>query len=211
MNLDQLASTRASGRAVEPGLSVGERLSLAAELLRHGDRDKARGELAAALRTNPSNARAARLLADMDADPRATLGAESFTYTVRSGDSIERLASRFLGDPLRFYILGRYNGLASLDLAPGQALMIPGERREAPKPALSVNPPPRQAPPAPKPATDPGQARALRAKALERMDRGGIVEAVALLEQAQSLDPNNPLIKNDLARARRIQTNVEAR
>jgi Flp pilus assembly protein TadD len=43
------------------------------------------------------------------------------------------------------------------------------------------------------------------------MNGGQINRAVALLRQAQSLDPNSGVIRNDLARALRIQSTVRAR
>jgi hypothetical protein len=44
---------------------------------------------------------------------------------------------------------------------------------------------------------------------LEQLNRGAINSAVLLLAQASELDPQNPLIARDLARARRIQKTVK--
>jgi Flp pilus assembly protein TadD len=43
------------------------------------------------------------------------------------------------------------------------------------------------------------------------MNAGAIDRAVALLGRAQALDPGNPAIRSDLARARRIQGTVHSR
>lgn len=43
------------------------------------------------------------------------------------------------------------------------------------------------------------------------MNRGAIVRAVSLLEEASRLDPNNALIKHDLDRAIRIRRTVQTR
>jgi Flp pilus assembly protein TadD len=58
---------------------------------------------------------------------------------------------------------------------------------------------------------DPAAAGALRATALEQLNRGAVDEAVANLKRAVELDPTNNLIKQDLARATRIQSAVQAR
>jgi hypothetical protein len=187
-------------------LSVGERLTLAVELLNHAQRERARIELQAILVMAPGNAASGRLLRDMDEDPRTALGEQSYAYTVRPGDTMKTIASRLLGDPLKFYILARYNGIdVPADVTAGRVLMIPGEPRKSSAPR--VLPPVATQPSAP-PVAQPGRAGALRALALESMDRGQINKAVSLLQQASELDPSNALIKRDLSRAERIQTTV---
>jgi len=129
------------------------------------------------------------------------------------------LAARYLGDPLRFYILARYNGIATpADLRVGQVLKIPGVPRRALAPRISRPAPAAAAekraasPPTAasvSPPSQPERATSLRALALEDMNRGHINHAVSLLEKAAQLDPGSPLIIHDLARARRIQATVD--
>ena len=210
-----------TGVTVEQGLSVGERLTLAKELLNHNGRDKARAELRAVLQSAPRNPAATQLLREMDEDPVTVLGQQSFGYTVRSGDTFTTLATRFLGDPLKFYLLARYNGVAApADIAVGQALRIPGYPPSQPSPrswsAPNAAPPshrsaPAQAPSVAMPPTTivpPARIRSLRASALESLNRGQVNRAVGLLRQAAQLDPTNALVKRDLARAERIQAAV---
>src|SRR5580704_14691826 len=126
---------------VAPGVAPAERLSQAIELLDQGQAAAARAELQAILAARPDDARAGRLMREIDDDPRVLLGSRSYPYTVRPGESMSALADRFLGDSLMFYALARYNGIAApADLTAGRVLMIPGVPRRAPVAA----PPPTQ-------------------------------------------------------------------
>lgn len=81
----------------------------------------------------------------------------------------------------------------------------PTPRQAAPARPAGQPAPPRAAPPRPAaPAANPGRAAQLRASGLEQLNRGAVDRAIALLQQASQLDPNNALIKRDLERAIRI-------
>jgi Tfp pilus assembly protein PilF len=195
--------------AVAPGLPPAERLSRAIELLDQGQAAAARAELQAILAARPDDARAGRLMREIDQDPRVLLGQRSYPYTVRSGESMSALAERFLGDSLMFYALARYNGIAApADLTAGRVLMIPGVPRRAPVAAPPATQPQPVKPPL---VHDRAQARQLRASALESMNRGQINRAVGLLQRAVAVDPDDPVIARDLTRALRIQATVHAR
>ncbi|MFN3514289.1 MAG: LysM peptidoglycan-binding domain-containing protein [Phenylobacterium sp.] len=188
-----------------PGLGPMERQKKAVDLLDKGEADQARAELQALLEQQPSNAVAKRLLDQIDRDPRALLGEKNFAYTVRSGDTMSGLAQRFLGDPLMFYALARYNGIvAPSQMAVGRTLQIPG----APRPAVAAAPKDAAAP-APQ-GGDPARAAALRRSGLEELNRGAVDRAVSLLRQAQGLDPASAAIQKDLERALRVQKTVNA-
>jgi hypothetical protein len=79
---------------------------------------------------------------------------------------------------------------------------------EAPghRPSVGKTPPATKAP-----AANPTRAAALRAAGLEQLNRGDIDKAVALLQRAGELDPDNVLIKRDLERAIRIRNAVGAK
>lgn len=187
--------------------------------LNAGDAPAARVKLIAALKRQPGDSVARKLIREIDTDPRTLLGAASFSYVVRSGDSFSTLAERFLGDPLMFYALARYNGLTvPADPAAGQTILIPGIRpapprveppRPAPAPRKAAPGTARPAPPVPqKPAgraADPARAARLRALGLAAMNSGAIDRAVALLRQASAADPSNAVIRADLNRALRVQ------
>jgi hypothetical protein len=184
-------------------------------LLNAGEVAKGRAELMRALKAQPGDMIARSLLEQVDTDPRQLLGEEHYNYTVREGETFSILAQKYLGDPLLSYALARYNGLVpAAQLRPGQTILMPGKRKlpvpPARKPAPeAVHKPPAAAVPAPakptQPAANPAQAARLRGQGLAALNAGAINKAVALLRQALALDPASPLIRNDLARALRIQ------
>lgn len=119
------------------------------DLLEGGNEEQARKELQLALSLDPNNKLALNLMKQMTEDPVATLGKESFPYVVRSGDTLSRIAGRFLGDIYSFHILARYNNIkVPRQVGAGQTLRIPGK---APPPA-ALNEPARPAPPRVEPA-----------------------------------------------------------
>lgn len=205
-----------------PGLTGKQRVKLAIELLAKGDPVHARPEIQAFLREQPGNDLGTSLLEQIDQDPKVLLGEKSFAYKIQPGETMSILAERFLGDRFKFYALSRYNGMSAPNQAEvGQSIQIPGtaprrlvepahrhehaksdeeviQSRVEPK-AEIVSPPP---PPAP--SRDAAGARQFRARGLEALNRGDIDAAVSLLKKALALDPQNPLIKRDLARAERI-------
>lgn len=187
-----------------------ERIRKTVELLGQGRRLQARAEVAMLLSEQPASATARSLLDQIDKDPKALLGERNYAYKVRPGETLSLLADRFLGDPLMFYALARYNGIDVPDTSEvGRTLRIPG----TPKQAAPSAPQTAQAakPAAVAAGADPARASGLRRTALEAMNKGSIDQAVALLRQAQPLDPANPAIRNDLDRALRIQASVRSR
>ena len=156
----------------------------AVELLEAGNEGQARIELQHAFELDPGNKLALNLMRQITADPQATLGRESFAYTVRPSDTLSGIARRFLGDVYAFYILARYNGIeVPRRVASGQVIRIPGKapppvsdspRPSSPTPAPVPAPapapvPPPPAPPAPAPSA--GEAVFARGEAAERGGR----------------------------------------
>ena len=192
------------------------------DLLGQGEEEKARIQLERAVALDPENKQAACLLRGIKADPVATLGRESTSYTVRPGDSLSSIAKRALGDVCEFYILARYNQIrVPRQLAVGQSIRVPGRvplSPPEPAPAASRPPVPEVAPPPPPPATAittpepsppppaPDDA-AIRAQverhhriASEAFSRQDLDTAIKEWDKVLELDPGN-----DLARARREQ------
>lgn len=110
----------------------------AVELLEAGNEEQAKTDLQRVLASDPGNKLAQNLLRQITAtDPVAMLGRESFPYTVRSSDTLSRIAGRFLGDIYAFYILARYNDIKiPRQVAGGQVIRIPGK---APPPGVLEN------------------------------------------------------------------------
>lgn len=199
-----------------------DKVGKAIALLQTGDAVGARKILADVLNDQPSDAVAQSLVKQIDTDPVTLLGVQNFTYMTKDGDSFSLLAQRYLGDPILFYALARYNDVATPGaLAKGTALRIPGHaRREVSQPESRSDAGNRAAPTAAKaapiakpvaPANDPRHAAQLRAQGLEAMNRGAIDRAVTLLTGASRLDPANALIKRDLDRAIRIRRTVQGK
>lgn len=117
------------------------------QLLLVGKAGEARRALQAALQQAPQNQQAAMLLRQIEDDPAARFGAESFAYRVQANDTLTGLAHRFLGDPLQFYALAKYNDIANPSrIAAGQLIRIPGK---LPEPKSPPSPEPDTAPASP--------------------------------------------------------------
>lgn len=114
----------------------------AVEMLEQGHEDAALAEIQRALQTDPANRLALSLQKQVQGDPQQLLGREYFMYRVPSGESLSRIAGRFLGDVHLFYALARYNDIkVPRQLQGGQTIKVPGK---APPPAAA----PATSPPA---------------------------------------------------------------
>lgn len=75
---------------------------------------------------NPKDPTASNLLKQLTYDPLTMLGSPARKYTVQPGDTLGGIAAKFLGNPLDFVILARYNRIKrSKDLQAGQVLDLP--------------------------------------------------------------------------------------
>ena len=105
----------------------------AAESLNEGNEEKARGEIAEALRLDPESKLGLCLNRGISADPERTLGRPFTKYTVRPSETLGRIAQRAFGESCEFYLLARYNGIrVPKQLAGGQVIRIPGKVPLAP-------------------------------------------------------------------------------
>jgi hypothetical protein len=197
--------------------SAQERVHVAMGALDRGDEARARSLLNGALRQEPGNATAQRLLNEINEDPRRQLGQRSRAYTVRDGDTMTSLAERYLGDPLLFYALARYNNMAPNQLTAGQTIQLPDRGRplsaslRAPSTLNAPEAPPIAPPTAAASVGAATRANQLRLQGLERLNAGDADGAVALLGQAHAIDSGNSAIQDDLSRAQRIQASLRRR
>lgn len=210
-----------------PTVSAATEIDAAFDLLMRGDEAGAQKRLKALLKRDPMNANAQLLSESIARDPKELLGPQSHPYTVIAGETIVDLAERFLGNRLKAYQLLRYNALkAPAVLAAGQVIRVPGElprpepvrrpepapSRPAPAPSATPRPKVRPAPGAPAATTaNPAIARQLRTAGLAALNQGAVARAVGLLRRAAQLDPTNPVIARDLAKAQRIAATVQTR
>ena len=220
-------TSRVKSLPAPPTVSAANETEAAFFLLMRGKEGPAAGKLKSILKRDPMNPAATMLSGSIKGDPKELLGPQSYPYTVRAGDTMEGLAQRFLGNRMKAYQLVRYNGLqAPVALALGQVIRIPGElprpepvRRADPEPARAIAPvapkprvvTPKPVAPAVSPGTNPVAARQLRTAGLAALNQGNVDRAVGLLRRAKQVDPANPLIARDLARAERIAATVRAR
>jgi hypothetical protein len=196
-----------------PG-QVTKAVSNAIELLEAGSEDQASIELQRVLQTEPGHKLAQSLLRQIKDDPVAMLGRESFSYRVQPGESLSKIAGRFLNDVHQFYVLARYNDIkVPRQLAGGQMIRVPGK---APPPApapppvavpapattpVAIPPPkPAPAPPAPsEPSTDAALQAQRQKEAINRHTRAArsafakqdLNGAIRAWDSVLELDPNN--------------------
>lgn len=139
-----------------PGMNsqeVQRAMSAALDYLQAGQEEQAEAELLRILQSEPNNRLAASLMRQIKDDPLATLGRESFAYRVQPGESLSRIAQRFMNDLHLFYILARYNNIkVPRNLAGGQIIRVPGKAPAGGTSASSAAPAPAAAPVAPAPA-----------------------------------------------------------
>jgi tetratricopeptide (TPR) repeat protein len=190
-----------------PALTAAEvprTVSSAIEHLEAGQEALAEAELKRVLQADPSNRLAQSLLQQIKDDPQAVLGRESFSYKVLPGESLSKIAQRFMNDVHQFYILARYNNIkVPRSLAGGQTIRVPGKAPppgslQAVAPAVTpvVNVPP---PAAPEPAPNAVSPEKARAEAVARHTRNArsafakqdLDAAIRSWDEVLKLDPDN--------------------
>ncbi|MDH4274250.1 MAG: LysM peptidoglycan-binding domain-containing protein, partial [Gammaproteobacteria bacterium] len=104
-------------------------------------------------------------------------GPKHFDYEIKAGDSLSSVAKRFLGDPLRFHILAKYNAVDNPSrLSVGQRIKVPGEQRLVETAAAEPKEPKVRAP-----QTQLSSSQTL-AKAKRLADEGKYSKAAELIE-----------------------------
>lgn len=168
----------------------------ALELLDKGETVAAREKLECALTLSPGSNQATLLIEQLDADPVTYLGKRHFRYTVKSSETLSKIAQRYLGSSLKFVILARYNGIeVPSNLAAGQEIKVPGTRPVEP---VEEEPPIVAAPPPPAPTN----AAQMRDQALELEQAGKWEEAYELMSRAVAEDASLANAQADLDRIR---------
>lgn len=165
----------------------------AVQMLQAGADGTAQAELQEAVRLDPDNKIAQSLLRQTVVDPVATLGSRYFLYTVQAGDTLSKIAQRFLGDLYQFYILARYNNIQNpSQLEVGTVIKIPGSA-PAPSPA-TVSPAPQIPPESPPPVSQPKANAKTLAEARKLMQRGAYSQAIEFLQRKlQELPDDQPV------------------
>ncbi|MGH6876685.1 MAG: hypothetical protein ACREHV_04815, partial [Rhizomicrobium sp.] len=103
-----------------------EHLDLAVELLQKGEAAQAKLELKRYLSDVPDSRPAKFLLAQIETPLSVLYPKENFSIVLGKNDTLSGLASTWLGEPLAFYGLARYNDIASpAKIVAGQSIRIP--------------------------------------------------------------------------------------
>lgn len=190
------------------------------DLLEAGIDETAYVELLNALQLDPNNKLALNLFKQMNEDPVQALGRESFAYVVRPGDTLSKIAGRFLGDIYAFHILARYNNIkVPRQVGEGQTIRVPGKAppvvaatpapapaaREPAKPAVVAAAPSAEAA---APAAEPAEAafRSARAAAGE----GKLDRAVAEYRRAAGLGHPSAAAQADALVKRQVDDHSRA-
>lgn len=99
--------------------------------LQNGNEDEAKWALEQALKLSPNNKIAKNLMNQIKVDAINELGIASFEYKIQAGDSLSKLAKVYLNDPLKFYLLAKYNDISNPGhLVTGRTINIPGVKPE---------------------------------------------------------------------------------
>ena len=124
-------------QSVADDTSVDDHVEKGISLLQNGEIIKAKTELYAALRKDPGNIAAVNLVHQINTDAAVYFAGEThFFYEIQSADTLSTVASKFLNDPLKFYILAKYNDIeipAAVKM--GKTIKIPGEKNNQQTPA----------------------------------------------------------------------------
>ena len=117
--------------------------------LQAGQEANAKKELDTLLRQEPENKVARSLLAQIKTDPATYFGdQDSFNYTMQPGDTLSSIAQRFLNEPLKFYILARFNGITDPSrVVPGRIIKVPGKKPASPVATVAPGASPGDSPP----------------------------------------------------------------
>jgi len=189
----------------------------ALDQLQHGEEASARGLLEQAVKLDPANELAKKLLYQVNADPQKEWGAQHFRYTVQSGDSLASIAQRFRNDRFLFYLLAKYNDIKVPNrLTVGQTIKVPGRQPPsallkappAPAPLEAVTHKPAEpktsepvATPVPIPAPPPAaiaekgpraEADRLVAQGKTLAGKGELRQAMTAFDDARKRDPTQP-------------------
>lgn len=163
----------------------------AVDQLQNGDEPAARATLDRVQALDPNNELARKLAEQIRADPVKELGAANFRYTVQPDDTLSKLAQRFLGDRLRFYILARYNDIANPSrLQAGQLIKIPG-KEPPPAPAGTARAGQRPIEPVETLTRPPTEAERLYRQGVAQKNAGNLDAALAAFSDAARREPGN--------------------
>ena len=126
--VSELPETAVAEFIATEGLTPRERFSKALRMLENGEVGQAQAELTAYIDTvaNSRSKNARALLEQITTPIKEYFPTDYFTISLGDGESLSTLAKTYLGDPLKFYALARYNSISAPSrVFVGQEVRIP--------------------------------------------------------------------------------------
>lgn len=169
--------------------------------LQHGRYADGEAELRRYLQKHPDDRTAQSLLTQATADPSKMLGPAVHTHTVQAGESYSTLAAQYLGNGDLFLILARYNNAGNpsllrvgaviqLPAPPAKTIGFAGAEGAAESTTAAAGKPSAVASATSESSVQ--KAQFLEAESIQRYRQGDKPQALALLDQALTLDPSLP-------------------
>lgn len=205
-----------SPRAPAPVKPVVGHFEAALDLLQKGQPQQAEAELLDCLRAAPDNKAARNLVTQINSPLDKLFPASNFSVQLSKDESLSSLAKTYLGDPLSFYALARYNGIiVPAKVNVGQTIKIPKtanaivaqQARDAAAQHIVETPVPAAVP---KSKPDPHKFAEREFKkgviAFQRQDLDG---AIAAWDKALTIEPNYQDAQLNRAQALRLKENLK--
>ncbi|HEV2650596.1 MAG TPA: tetratricopeptide repeat protein [Rhizomicrobium sp.] len=207
---------------VVPAVTVSDadRLDHAVALLQQGNTKDAEVELHTLLTQDPDNKQAQFLMAQIETPVTGLFPAKSFSLKLAKDDSLTAVARTYLGNPLAFYGLARFNNIAvPQSVTRGQTIRIPKTpdalaalaRRNAPAPVAQAStdaPVPVAVPVKPSPAAQHKLAQEFYRRGVVAFQHQDLEAAIGLWDKCLAIEPDNSEAQLNRAQAIHLKDNL---
>jgi tetratricopeptide (TPR) repeat protein len=199
-------------------VNTADRLDHAIALLQQGNAKDAEVELHAVLIANPDSKQAQYLMAQIETPVSGLFPTKSFPVKLAKDDTLSSIARAYLGNPLAFYGLARFNNIAvPQSVVRGQTIRIPRTpetlaalaRRNAPPPATAQatdTPPVLVAKPSP--AAQHKLAQEYYRKGVVAFQHQELETAIAFWDKCLAIEPDNSDAQLNRAQALHLKDNL---
>ena len=122
------SQSQGSSDVIKKDLSPIEHVQQGVSLLKFGNVNNAKAEFEAALKKQPDNTTAKKLLRQINLTASEYFSDKPVvkTFTAQPGDSFSTVAAKYLNDPLEFHILAKFNNYDySVELVEGKIIKVP--------------------------------------------------------------------------------------
>jgi tetratricopeptide (TPR) repeat protein len=198
-----------------------DRLDHAVALLQQGNAKDAEVELRAVLAQDPDSKEAQYLMAQIETPVPGLFPTKSFPLKLAKDDSLSVVARTYLGNPLAFYGLARFNNIAvPQSVVRGQTIRVPKTpealaalaRRNAPAPvaaqAATDTPVPAIVPAKPSPAAQHKIAQEYYRRGVVAFQHQDLEVAIGLWDKCLAIEPDNSEAQLNRAQAIHLKDNL---